>query len=320
MDKCIKIYKKYYLNKQCFFSYDILDLRITITHNCNYQCIYCYDKTKKYNKQFLNLTNIIDFIKINCLQYNKYIMLTVLGGEPTLHPDLFEFCQKIHEIDKILGICIYTNFSIENNFYLKFLYLNKIKFIFSYHLQNVQFYEKLLQLLNSNKNIKDMIGLISIIYNNLNIQQSIITYKKIKKLNLNVGLAKIFQFNLSKNVYTQLQLNILNMFNKFLLNEKSMFFDNDCFIKEVDNKIEYITGDLSETNNPFISWNCNAGIDSLFIDVNGNIYPCQSMFYTNYKPLYNIYNIYNIYSFNRKTLKCTQKICCNLDVLKYSKI
>lgn len=316
MKHTTRIYKKYYLNSHEFFSRDILDIRLIITHNCNYTCEYCYDLQKRHSTTYIDLNAVYAFITTQCNKHKKHILLTILGGEPTLHPDLYEFCKKVASLEYVLGICIYTNFTADNNYYLKFLNMLKLKFILSAHIQHMQFYKKLCNLL-SVQNAKSLIGLVTITYNYKNTIDSIKLYQKIKKLFLNVGLAKLFQISAeAKHIaYNDTQLKALSFYNNtFEKNTKSMFFDHDEYVCEVDNNFSILSTDFDESNNYFIGWSCKAGIDTICIDVDGNIYPCQTLFYNNFCA---IGNIKDKFSFNRQEILCNQKTCCNLDTEKF---
>ena len=79
-----------------------------ICDKCNYNCIYCYNKKPR---SFINL-DLLKFYNFLCKlkeHLNKTINLELIGGEPTLHSDLYDFCKKCK--DNGIIVTIYTNFS-----------------------------------------------------------------------------------------------------------------------------------------------------------------------------------------------------------------
>ena len=86
-------------------------LLVFIIDSCNYSCEYCYNDLPRTNKK-IDLNKLYFFISEILLKKlnKKYIQLELIGGEPTLHPDLIDFCEKISHIPNIFTT-IYTNFS-----------------------------------------------------------------------------------------------------------------------------------------------------------------------------------------------------------------
>ena len=116
-----------------------------IGKRCNYECFYCnddlHDKISP-DVDIIILKKIYDRIK---QQYSGNINFSITGGEPTLHPNLIEFCKYISHGNKIV---ITTN-GFKNVKYLQELqkYAN---LTISYHPLYIKnddiFIEKILQL------------------------------------------------------------------------------------------------------------------------------------------------------------------------------
>lgn len=69
--------------------YKYINVTVNIIDNCNYTCNYCYNKDYRSNN-ILNLTALYNYI----LKTKLNIALDILGGEPTLHPDLLIFVRR----------------------------------------------------------------------------------------------------------------------------------------------------------------------------------------------------------------------------------
>ena len=99
---------------------NLLYILAYIIDNCNYSCQYCYN-VKPYSNAMLDLNQLYDYICfINTHYPSKYIQLELIGGEPTLHPALLDFCKKIKKLNNIL-IKIFTNLSLNIDNYIKLL-------------------------------------------------------------------------------------------------------------------------------------------------------------------------------------------------------
>ena len=53
------------------------------------------------------------------------------------------------------------------------------------------------------------------------------------------------------------------------------------YIEEVDGKISYYKFNdiVKHPSFNFKNWKCNAGVDSLYIHANGDIFPCESYYF-----------------------------------------
>lgn len=113
------------------FRHNNLIVDIDIISICNYHCFYCYN-TDKY-KNNLKLLSLKEYTYLlNCFKESPYnISLTMLGGEPSLHPNLHLFIDKTLKLKNIKDIRIITNAS----HYLDFTMYNpkKVRTTFSYH-------------------------------------------------------------------------------------------------------------------------------------------------------------------------------------------
>ncbi len=75
-------------------------LRIAITNTCNLSCFYCHNEGQELNckARFLSL----DYIKDMCKWFkdnNVYVKaVNITGGEPFLHPQLFDIIDEVKEI------------------------------------------------------------------------------------------------------------------------------------------------------------------------------------------------------------------------------
>lgn len=114
------------------FSWDIVDM-------CQYKCSYCSSMNFNMHtfKHKQNLRDawkvVIKKLKIKRIKSNFSVEL--LGGEPTLHPDILEILEQLNNIDNCSQIELITNLAKPLSFYEKLnnKKFNKVKIIASYH-------------------------------------------------------------------------------------------------------------------------------------------------------------------------------------------
>lgn len=120
--------------------YDFI-IDVEVGRFCNQKCEYCPDK-------FIENTTFNDYEKINFDKLFDYItkfhrlskvdvLLMLDGGEPTIHPNLLEFCKKINSYNKTqiefgIYIEVYSNF-MESIEYYKELQEYDVNLKLTYH-------------------------------------------------------------------------------------------------------------------------------------------------------------------------------------------
>lgn len=268
---------------------------------CNQKCAYCCYKYLN-NNIALNLDQLYDFILYLKKISTKDIYVSLLGGEPTLHPQLIEFVKKISnsEFNQHIQVVVMSNFSADISLY-NWLLNNNVKLLLTWHSLpddpfNTSFIEKTMQLDKSHQNF-----LIHIMYEND------IAFKVFQQIN------EIYPYNseltiLSYNRNTS-QINFVDfkwqyttdqllLYQKIKEQEKHNITPAAHAKYEVifDDNTSIILSDLKDGKKSenyeylkqlfylecgirnFKHWYCYAGKNYFWIDVNGFVYPCYKFF------------------------------------------
>ena len=228
---------------------------------CNYTCFYCRNKDFIKHKN-INIKILLDYFNkfINIKNINNIQIYLEGDGEPTLHPDLLEFCEKIQKYNKNIIIIILTNLSQSINYYLQFSSFKNLKFIISWH-SNI--YDKY------NKNF---IKKIKFLKNKLVIEEIRIVFEPKNTY------TSVLIFNICQNLFKNLNLMLLNPINIYSKNEIQQYL-KILKIKKLD-KIDII----NNINNRYLTY---------FIDVTGDVYKSYDDYFYKNKILNNIYNYLN---------------------------
>lgn len=144
-----------------------LEINWLITSCCNYRCSYCpgaQDTNRNLMPSFENLKSTID--KIASLN-RDYYTFTLSGGEPTVHPHIYELIEYMHITfkDKLNSITIITNGSRQSNLYEKLSLLSNnvnLNFIISLHTEflNIDHITEIIKILSNKSTL-----LLSLLYN-----------------------------------------------------------------------------------------------------------------------------------------------------------
>lgn len=308
-----------YKDKKIIYNYDLYStanpfkLLVFVIDSCNYKCEYCYNVFPRTNKK-IDLKKLYTFITdILIKKFNKQnIQLELIGGEPTLHPELFEFCKKISLLPNI-NTTIFTNFSQDIEYYINLLNIdNRINLILSWHTANNLFVEKLKKMPLSyiTQNIT-----VSVIYEHNNIEKSLEVFDIVHN---NYPTIRELSFPLIDN-------NINYYTNAYSKQDMQEYEKRLKYIKDLTHiKIEFADKTykiidqhyfiVNEQEKCFKHWLCNAGKDYCFIYYTGDICPCDG--YRDNKKLGNLNNLAD-FQLNTKSILCEVDLCpCVFDVYK----
>lgn len=310
--KAIKYFEKNKNDNYFSFLANIID-------ECNFNCAYCYNDRPRSNIK-LNLNILYNYIQHFQLVDARYIEIDILGGEPTLHPDLIQFCEKISHL-KNISVLIFSNLSHSLDFYMKMMQYNNIYFDFSYHSINnkinfdfINKIKKLYKTKYKNKlSISMMLETKHLFDINLNILKMFQQLSNINILNIDFRLIKSYYgYN---NSYSETQIKkYLNIINNIKYNKI------EFKLLKTNNLIDIICAEEIDThkNINFKSWKCKAGYENLYCHVNGDLYNCHSEYIQHTSvPIANIYSDFYMPVNKFIICKCTD-CACDWGITKYN--
>ena len=77
-------------------------LQFGITSKCNLRCKHCYDAREEHmHMSFDKCITVLDKFFAFCSQWNKVPVIWLSGGEPTLHPHLWEIIDYIRDCEDV---------------------------------------------------------------------------------------------------------------------------------------------------------------------------------------------------------------------------
>lgn len=152
--------------KAGYEDYNSIFLSWQLIDKCQYNCTYC--SSVNYNLNTFSKKNYNvwkPFIKMLCSRrLGMPFSIELLGGEPTIHPGIYEIVEKLTKSENCTQVDMITNLAKSYNFYEKFYTeysKNKLVVITSYHPQyhNNSFTEKIVKLNKANIKVKPSINL-----------------------------------------------------------------------------------------------------------------------------------------------------------------
>lgn len=274
-----------------------------IIDSCNYDCSYCYNAQPRTNK-ILNLNRLYGFIVNIQARTKKNIDIELIGGEPTLHPSLIDFCKKIQSLSNV-HCSIYSNFSASVQLYIQLLALG-IGFTLSSHSQHKDFADKL-----------DKIPFHYYKDNNINIRIMFEydEYHAVKELcqKLIAKYKDYFEPALVQSIDKTYPNEYIDFYNDINAKVRQKYIYNAIYS---NGHSKLLTVNMAEHRfKNFKYWLCYAGLEYFYIHATGNVYACINQYERKQQPIGNIERKYD--SMPLKPMICMYDICpCIWEVYK----
>lgn len=239
-----------------------------ITNNCNFLCPHCraFQKPEKENKK------LEDKI-LNELLSAEVMVVNISGGEPLLHPRVFEFARKLTEHD------VYVIISTNGYFYKKYrsrIIESGIKMVQVSVDGPKELHEKFRGVKGSFENAIEALKMAK--EDGLRTQMNVtITAENLDTLEYNYHLAK--EIGVNKVFYRRVVPYGKASENRYVLPDKKRYYEAILKLSSYnDDSLQVLIDDpilnvlLKRESKDYLA--CSAGINNLGISSNGNVYPC----------------------------------------------
>lgn len=294
------------------------DLRIEfmLGNLCNFKCWYCFPGSNEGTHRFPNFETTVENLLHVIRHYRKNgksrIFLQIIGGEPTLWPQLGEFAEIFAKENCIISIA--TNGSRTLRWWKE---------------NGKYFHKVILSCHHKEMNLEHNISVADILYESGSIVDasvlmdpaewekcvSIVNLLKKSKHRWTIVASEIIHDSVH---YTEEQKKYLKSYIKRIPNLWYYFKNNKHHTTKVT--ITYEDGSKRkvknngiqlEKNNHFFGWECNVGVDSFFINKDGQISgACGQKLYRE-NLFYNLYDedFKNKFKPKIKTVICSKNDC-----------
>ena len=295
---------------------NFLNVSWVMLYNCNYKCSYCFTGQEPITDNFVSIEKLKHAIdQIFKINVDKYIF-GLIGGEITFHPHLIDIMNYINSFNKTIVVTIVSNGSKSEDYFEKLLELTKnikLNLVISIHMEyaNLEHIISLTKLFNK--------------YNNVNTTIKIMAHPEFKEKTklffeelikiqktyaFNIEIAELFgapDFKELDNRYDEEFISWIDNSRKIIKNSEYKFDIPKSNYKYKEENISISHRNAMRYNlRKFENFYCLGGVNSLFIDFNGNyrgvscsVLPLIGNIYDDDIDFYNLINY----------TKCTYKQC-----------
>ena len=269
---------------------------------CNLDCSYCPEYIHDNHSPHVD----IDILKHTVAILNnldKPIRLSLTGGEPSVHPHIKELLESINVVENISWLSMTTNGTRTEKWYIdQSQYIDQYVFSLHYEKNKDQVLDHIINFALTNTDTKILVHIMAhhdfmneVKKDTLKLQMLSIP-SVIRRIRWTEGDHDLFDDKLYH--YNDLQ---------WIIDSTATAIPN-CIVNE---SIEYHANDIIKLHmNHFKNWSCNAGIESLMINWDGNVHRATCRVGGS---LGNIYN--GSFIIPEEPVICTRNQCtCEADI------
>lgn len=250
-------------------------ISLIVTHECNLQCIYCYEANKNHRKMSLPVAKKAILNAFESLSEHEELEIDFFGGEPFLR---FDFIKKIfnwvvYELKPTSPYIFFatTNGTLINNEIKKWLFENRTQFYCCLSIDGTKWMHDI----NRSSSFDNIdIDFFAKTWTDQPVKMTIsnetlphlyegVVFLQNKGFKVECNLAEAINWS-NSSLFTTLYAQLMKLATYLLQNDSAVIHR----ILDIDFK-------MLEHEPKFMKW-CGTGEDSMgSIDVDGQVYPCQ---------------------------------------------
>lgn len=241
---------------------DQIKVEWNIGKRCNYDCTYC---PKEIHDNYSSHTpiDILEKTIDQLVEIGKPIRLSFTGGEPTVHPDfedLLEYCKR----KGIFWINLTTNGTRPSRWYLNHeMFFNHI--VFSLHFEYD--WQRIARTINEFYDGTERDFFVNVMAHHDHMDNVRKVVKQFKEVGIKYAVRRIRWTEGDHNVFDDLKYNGNDL--QWILEQDATVKPN---VRIDDDKVMHANDVIKLHLNQFKGWSCNAGIESLMINWDGEVH------------------------------------------------
>lgn len=241
---------------------DQIKIEWNLGKRCNYDCTYCPSSIHD-NYSAHTPIDVLEKTVDRLSELGKPVRLSFTGGEPTVHPDfedLLEYCKR----KNIFWINLTTNGTRPSRWYLNHeMFFNHI--VFSMHFEYD--WQRIVRTINEFYDATERDFFVNIMAHHNHMDHVRKVVKQFKEIGIKYAIRRIRWTEGDHNIFDDLRYHGDDL--QWILEQDATAKPN-C---RVDNEhIIHANDIIKKHQNQFKNWSCNAGLESLMINWDGEVH------------------------------------------------
>jgi MoaA/NifB/PqqE/SkfB family radical SAM enzyme len=241
---------------------DQIKVEWNLGKRCNYDCTYCPSSIHDNFSSHTDI-NILETTVDKLCEIGKPLRISLTGGEPCVHPDIEDLLDYFKRKD-IFWVNLTTNGTRPANWYLQNeMYFNHL--VFSLHFEYD--WQRVMRTINEfyDKTQTDFFVNIMAHYNHMDSVRKVV--KEFREKGIRFAVRRIRWTEGDHNVFDDMRYDGNDL--EWILSQNATAKAN-CRIDDVE--IMHANDVIKLHLNKFKDWTCNAGIESLMINWDGDVH------------------------------------------------
>ena len=255
------------------------EIQIEIESNCYLKCLHCSSSSSANTTTLLTKADILRFLHI----FNGASHVYFTGGEPLLYPDLFSLCSQIQKEMPHISMGLYTTGNLSNNMFISHNIAKKMKAsgicdcYFSIYSTHSSFHDRWTQTSGSMRHTVDSIKSIKEVGISPKVhlvltRDNILSISEVISFCERLGVEEVRILKLIKAGRASYNWDTIGLSEgeQNIAIEKVLRNKNDYKVKINVSGFPHLSPCRSFQDSAF----CQAGINLLYIDHSGDVFPC----------------------------------------------
>lgn len=242
---------------------DQLKVEWNLGKRCNYDCSYCPDSIHDNHSPHTDI-NLLEKTVDKLCELGKPLRISLTGGEPCVHPDFEDFLEYLKR-KNVFWVNLTTNGTRTARWYLENeMFYNHL--VFSLHFDNSN-WSKVLQTINQFYDNTERDFFVNVMAHHDYMDDVRRVVKGFKEKGIKFAVRRIRWTEGDHNVFDDLRYQGKDL--EWILEQDATAKPN-CRID--DEQIIHANDVIKKHLNQFNGWTCNAGLESLMINWDGEVH------------------------------------------------
>jgi MoaA/NifB/PqqE/SkfB family radical SAM enzyme len=245
---------------------DQIKVEWNLGKRCNYDCSYCPSAIHDNHSPHTDI-NILEKTVDKLCEIGKPLRISLTGGEPCVHPDiedLFDYFKR----KNIFWVNVTTNGTRGYQWYLNNeMYFNHIVFSLHFEHDYTRIVDTILKFYDSTE--RDFF--VNIMAHHKYMDQCRTVVKKFNEIGIKYAVRRIRWTEGDHNVFDDLKYEGKDL--QWILDHEATVKPNTVIYKSNEEPVYFHANDVIKKHlNQFKGWTCNAGLESLMINWDGEVH------------------------------------------------
>lgn len=241
---------------------DQLKVEWNLGKRCNYDCSYCPESIHDNHSPHTDI-NILERAVDRLCELDKPLRISLTGGEPCVHPDIEDFLAYLKQ-KNIYWVNLTTNGTRAGSWYLNNeIYFNHL--VFSLHFEHD--WQRVVKTINQYYDSTERDFFVNIMAHHAHMDDVRKVVKEFQEKGIKFAVRRIRWTEGDHNIFDDMRYDGKDL--EWLLTQDATAKPN-CRVD--DDKVMHANDIIKLHLNKFKDWSCNAGIESLMINWDGDVH------------------------------------------------